>query len=169
MIIEEVEEWIRAYRILLMKKIAENKLKFSFLFYSKLKSADWVSLNPECYGPGAGPDHSASLYLGFCPFLEKLTKPEVWTGNLVPIIPVPIFFLISLHSVVQHGISSSCYCNCNSRLGLKPSKLLKCYNCLKEMALFPPDKLLDHSSMTSCVFWQVAERSKTTGSTDYLK
>lgn len=141
-----------------MKKITEIKLKFSFLLYSNLKYTDWVILNLKCYGPGAGTDHSASFHLGCCPFLEKLTTTGVWTETVATFLFGIIVLChlrrahISLCSVVQHRISKSCYCNCNSKLGLKPSELLKGYNCLKEIALFPPDQLLDHCSMTSCGF-----------------
>lgn len=144
-------------RILLMQKITKIKLKFSFLLYSNLKSTDWVILNLKYYGPGAGTDHSASFHLGCCHFLEKLTTTGVWTGTVGTFL-FGIMVLchlraqISLYSVVQHRISRSCYCNCNSKLGLKLSKLLKGSNCLKEMALFPPDQLFDHCPMASCVF-----------------
>lgn len=151
----EVREWIRTYRILLMKKITEIKLKFSFLLYSNLKSTDWVMLNLKCYGPGAGDGGTASFHLGCCPFLEKLTTTGVWTGTFLFGIMVLCHLRgahVSLCRVVQHRMSSSCYCNCNSKLGLKPSELLKGYNCLKEMALFPPGQILDHCSMTSCGF-----------------
>lgn len=126
-----IEEWIRTYRILRMKNITEIKLKYSFLLCSKLKSTDWLILNPKCYGPGAGTDHSASFHHGCCPFLEKVTTTEVWTGTVATfsfgmmVRRADKSVSTSLCSGVQHRISRSCYSNCHSKLGLKISKLLK--------------------------------------------
>lgn len=80
----EVQELIRIYRILLIRKITGIKLKCSFSLYSKLKSTHWVILDLKGYGPGVGCGNTVSFHLSFCPFLEKLSNTEVWTTKSYP-------------------------------------------------------------------------------------